>query len=188
MQEPSTDAGRQKPQHLHLGGPRLSLPSPERAPSYTSQGSPAQTPTQGTLPGMGREANKEMLVRPSFIGEMPSVGRNHKMSVQWMRESSGHPGSAPSGGPGSPGAPAQCCHTCSPWQRGAEQPRPPSEGHTGDGCRGARGAGQERRPCFHQGLREVSFEATRRSMPWLLKYIDKRGRLFMSGLSSNPMP
>ena len=89
---------------------------------------------------------------------------------------------------GSPGAPAQCCHTCSPWQRGAEQPRPPSEGHTGDGCRGARGAGQERRPCFHQGLREVSFEATRRSMPWLLKYIDKRGRLFMSGLSSNPMP
>lgn len=33
---------------------------------------------------MGREANKEMLVRPSFIGEMPSVGRNHKMSVQWM--------------------------------------------------------------------------------------------------------
>lgn len=37
---------------------------------------------------MGHEANKEMLVRPSFIGEMPSVGRNHKMSVQWMRESS----------------------------------------------------------------------------------------------------
>lgn len=63
-----------------LGGPRLSLPSPERAPSHMSPGGPAQ----GTLPGMGCEANKEMLVRPSVIGEMPSVGRNHKMSVQWM--------------------------------------------------------------------------------------------------------
>ena len=66
------------------GCPTLSLPILERAPSCTSQGSPAPTPTQGTLPGVGRKANKEMLVRTSFIGEMPSVGRNHKLSVPWM--------------------------------------------------------------------------------------------------------
>lgn len=50
------------------------------------------------------------------------------------------------------------------------------------------GAGQEGWPRFHQGLREVSFKAIRRSLPWLLKYTDKRGRLFMSSLSANPIP
>lgn len=39
-----------------------------------------------------------------------------------------------------------------------------------------------------KGLREVSFEATRCSLPWLLKYTDERGKLFMRGLSANPMP